>query len=149
MPMIRGRYYMNPAMGEALEEARARAEEGNAPRGSEDEVADDGHAPRGLHPHQRDEHERDAHGKFVAPGPVHRVEIESAEGGFIARLHRHPPHGRYDGAHHPDGEAHRDGNEAHDAHAMEMPSARPSPEVHVFTHHHDLVNFLRDELEKR
>ena len=138
MPMIRGRYHMNPAMGQALEEARARAEEGNAPRGSEEEIADGSEESR-----RRDARERDGRGRFVAPGPVHHVEIECAEGGYIARLHRHSPSADGDGreaiaSHHAPGEAGDHG-------AAGMLSR---PEVHVFGHHHDLVDFLREELGK-
>ncbi len=143
MPMIRGRYYMNPAMGQALEEARARAEEGNAPRGSEEEIADGGEESR-----RRDARERDGRGRFAAPGPVRHVEIECAEGGYIARLHRHPPSADGDGR---DGDEREpmasrrgsDGVSRHDAAGMPSP-----PEVHVFSHHHDLVDFLREELGK-
>lgn len=138
MPMIRGRYHMNPAMGQALEEARARAEEGNAPRGSEEEIADGGEESR-----RRDARERDGRGRVAAPGPLHRVEIECAEGGYIARLHRHPPSANGDEREPIAPRRGSDGVGWHDA--AGMPSR---PEIHVFSHHHDLVDFLREELGK-
>jgi len=115
MPMIQGRYYMNPAMGAAVERARA-AEEAPA---SEDGA--DG------------EPQRDAHGRFVAPGAVHHIEIEVADGGYLARLHRHP-------------------QSSHES--APVPSPRdgglpPRPSSHVFTDHNDLLEFLRDALEKQ
>ena len=151
MPMIRGRYYMNPVMGEALEEARARAEEGNAPRGSEEEVAGEGSRPA-------DGRERDAHGKFVAPQPIHHVEIECAEGGYVARVHRHPaPSSMHADADGPEGYPHersglRHHDEAHDArdahYPIQSPVPHPRPEVHVFANHNDLAEFMREELGK-
>ncbi len=110
MPVIHGRYYMNPAMGAAVE--RARAAEGPA----------DGEAQGNGEP------ERDAHGQFVAPGAVHHVEIEVADGGYVARVQRHPHGGSQD-------------NPLHGG----LP---PRPTSHVFADHHDLVEFLRNELGK-
>jgi hypothetical protein len=153
MPMIRGRYYMNPVMGEALEEARARAEEGNAPRGSEEEVAGEGEGS-----HHTDGRERDAQGKFVAPGPIHHVEIECAEGGYVARVHRHPaPSSAHADAGGPEGHPHersslRQVDEARysgDRHyASQSPARHAHPEVHVFANHNDLADFMREELGK-
>lgn len=153
MPMIRGRYYMNPVMGEALEEARARAGEGNAPRGSEEEVAGKG---EGSHP--ADGRERDAHGKFLAPGPIHHVEIECAEGGYVARVHRHPAassaHSEVDGreGYPHERSAWRHHDEAHDAgdahYPIQSPVPHARPEVHVFANHNDLAEFMREELGK-
>jgi hypothetical protein len=111
MPVIHGRYYMNPAMGAAVERARA-AEEAHAP--------EDG--ANGVPP-------RDAHGQFVAPGAVHHVEIEVADGGYLARLHRHPQ-----------------GNPESEPMHGGLP---PRPSSHVFTDHNDLVEFLRNELGKQ
>jgi hypothetical protein len=107
MPVIHGRYYMNPAMGAAVERARAA-----------EEAPEDGE--QGLP-------QRDAHGQFVAPGAVHHVEIEVADGGYLARLHRHPQ-----------------SHESASAHG----GLPPRPSSHVFTDHHDLVEFLRSEFSK-
>ena len=101
MPVIAGRYYMNPAHGAEIERAR-QAEE--------------------------DERMGGARGKAV-----HRVEIECADGGYVARLHRGPEQG-----------AGRD--EEGRFKPGESPAVRPS--VHVFTNHNDLVDFLREELGK-
>ncbi len=133
MPFIRGRYHINPVMGEALEAAREaeaalhalEAEHGShgAPHDQADGFASphtSGHAVDGA-----------------AHGPVHRVEIEAAEmvpshsgraaRGFVARVHRQP---------------------AQDAHGEGAGAASPA-ETHVFSDHRDLVNFLHDELGKR
>jgi hypothetical protein len=76
---------------------------------------------------------------------VHRVEIECADGGYVARLHRPGEDGR-DSGHvhrsHPGQGADRD--EEGRFKPGEAPAARPS--VHVFTNHNDLVDFLREEL---
>ena len=112
MPMIHGRYYMNPAMGAAVERARAAEE-------SPEDGADG-------------ESQRDAHGRFVAPGAVHHVEIEVADGGYLARLHRHP----------------QSRQESENQSAPLHGGLPPRPSSHVFTDHHDLVEFLRSELGK-
>ena len=108
MPVIHGRYYMNPAMGAAVERART----------AEEPTADGEQA----------QPQRDAHGQFVAPGAVHHVEIGVADGGYLARLHRHP----------------QGDQESAPAHGGQP----PHPSSHVFTDHHDLVEFLRSELHK-
>ena len=115
MPVIHGRYYMNPAMGAAVERARAAEE---APASEDDENG---------------EPQRDEQGRFVAPGAVHHVEIEVADGGYLARLHRQPP-GDHESGPAP---SPRDGG---------LP---PRPSSHVFTDHNDLVEFLRNELSKQ
>jgi hypothetical protein len=120
---------MNPVMGQALEEARAREAEGNAPRGSEDESVG------------QNADVRDARGRFqpaqnsgpAQDGPVHRMEIHCAEGGYAAHVFRHPP--------------------GHVVDAGEPGSARGNfapgrPAIHVFTNHHDLAKFVEDELDK-
>jgi hypothetical protein len=135
MPMIRGRYYMNPVMGQALEEARAREAEGNAPRGSEDQPTQNADA-------------RDAHGRFQpmqhsgAPqdGPVHRMEIHCAEGGYAAHVFRHPP------GHVVDSGA--PGSAGGASNSTWGSSAHGRPAIHVFTNHHDLAQFVEDELGK-
>jgi hypothetical protein len=131
MPMIRGRYYMNPVMGQALEEARAREAEGNAPRGSEEWAA--GQNADG----------RDARGRFqpmqnsgpAQDGPVHRMEIHCAEGGYAAHVFRHPPEHAVDA-----------GEPASAGRSFSSAPGRPA--IHVFTNHHDLAQFVEDELGK-
>jgi len=121
MPFINGRYHMNPTMGQALEAAREAeaaliALQQQASPDSQDDGAtacpDDDSAPSG------------------ARGPIHHVEIDSAEvvptatgratRGFVARVHR--------------------------SSAASGSSPAPSSETHVFANHGDLVNFLRDSL---
>jgi hypothetical protein len=139
MPFIRGRYHINPTMGEALEAAReaeaallaleqqARAQHAN---GSDPDSDGDGEPDDGSEP--------------TAPagpgtGSVHRVEIEAAvvvpshagrgTRGFVARVHR--------------AEAPANGN------ANATRGVLPSPpETHVFSDHRDLVNFLGSALAK-
>ena len=111
MPMIHGRYYMNPAMGAAVERARAAED---APASEDGENA---------------EPQRDGQGRFVAPGAVHHIEIEVADGGYLARLHHQPQGGRESGPVHG--------------------GLPPRPSSHVFTDHNDLVEFLRNELGKQ
>jgi hypothetical protein len=110
MPLINGRFYMNPAVGTALERARIAEEqsygEGNSGQGAG--------GPR------------DAQGRFAAAGPVHHVEIEAGDGGFVARVHRAP----------------LEPIDASSSHGG-LPAG---PTSHVFADHNDLVEFLRNEL---
>ena len=81
MPFIRGRYHINPVIGQALEAAREaeaalQALEHAGKSGRED--GDDGEAVGNA-----DDGDNSAgNGKGTGhglPGPIHRVEIESAE----------------------------------------------------------------------
>jgi len=145
MPFIRGRYHINPIMGEALEVAREAeaAMRQASPSGSSDgEDQADGFA---------DLHAGEHAGGPAAKGPVHRVEIEAAElvpahsgraaRGYVARIHRHPAGpdlGSTVGARHS---VSGDGSGG---------AGHPSPpETHVFSDHRDLVNFLHHELATR
>ena len=109
MPYIRGRYYMNPVVGDALEAAReaeaalqalehaakvARGETGEEDDASGISSSASGGSVSGSGANSNS----DAYAKS-APGPIHRVEIEAAEllpshsgraqRGFVARIHRH------------------------------------------------------------
>jgi hypothetical protein len=110
MPLINGRFYMNPAAGTALERARIAEGQGSGEENS-GQVAD---GPR------------DAQGRFAAAGPVHHVEIEAGDGGFVARVHRSPVEPA-------------NGSPSHGG-------VPPQPATHVFADHNDLVEFLRNEL---
>ena len=124
MPFINGRYHMNPAMGQALEDARNGAEELLASQdGSRSTSPEEDSAP------PNDSAVEDK-------GPIHHVEIDAAEvvpshtgratHGFVARIHRAPS----------------DQSSA----SVEPSAATLRPETHVFTDHRDLVDFLRSEL---
>src|SRR5580704_4756640 len=96
MPMINGRFYMNPGLGAALERARGQAGEGfvapvaksseinldpSGANGSTTAGAPGAASPNGIEG-----------GQFTAMGvPAHRMEIEAANGRFLARLHRQQP----------------------------------------------------------
>ena len=110
MPYIRGRYYMNPVVGDALEAAReaeaalqalehaakvARGDTGEDDAGAGSSGGgNDSSATSGSGANSN----ADAYAKS-APGPIHRVEIEASEivpahsgraqRGFVARIHRH------------------------------------------------------------
>jgi hypothetical protein len=135
MPFIRGRYHVNPIMGAALEAAReaeaallALEQHAREQRGNDEDTDSDACSESG-----------DGTGSSSGTGPVHRVEIEAAEvvpshsgraaRGFVARVHRAgtPANGN--------------------AGAARGPLTSP-PETHVFSDHHDLVNFLGGELAK-
>ena len=114
MPYIRGRYYMNPVVGDALEAAREAeaalqalehpAKVARGDRGEEDDAGassssgDGNYASGGRASSSGANSNADAYAKS-APGPIHRVEIEAAElvpahsgraqRGFVARIHRH------------------------------------------------------------
>jgi hypothetical protein len=129
MPFIKGRYHVNPAMGQALEAAReaeaallalqqqARKNSGGA---STSTPGDDSADPED--PSSATEAESGA-------DPIRHVEIEATElipshsgratRGFVAHVHRAP-----------------------------TSEAAAPPETHVFSDHGDLANFLRDALAK-
>ena len=114
MPYIRGRYYMNPVVGDALEAAREAeaalqalehaAKVARGDTGEEDDAGassssgDGSYASGGSASSSGANSSSDAYAKS-APGPIHRVEIEAAElvpshsgraqRGFVARIHRH------------------------------------------------------------
>lgn len=154
MPFIRGRYHINPVAGEALEAAREaeaalaalhEAEHGNDERGADD------YSPETTNARE-------------AGGPIHRVEIETAEvvpshsgraqRGFVARIHRagyaEPREaaigaapGRFEPQHSSwFAETKGGGKRGSEA------GASPKPETHAFSDHRDLVDFLRGEFEK-
>lgn len=141
MPFIRGSYHINPVMGEALEAAREaeaalhalEAEHGS--HGAPHDQADGFASPHASDP------------VGAGHGPVHRVEIEAAEmvpshsgraaRGFVARVHRFPA-----------ANAHGEGAGAA-SHSAARPGLPSHAETHVFSDHHDLVNFLHNELGKR
>jgi len=121
MPIINGRYYINPVIGKALEAAR---ETEMALLALREETSGD--------PPNRDATDSDEHSapSDDSRGPIHRLEIEAsqtvpaasgrASHGFVARVHRVCKAG--------------------------ASATEPKPETHVFGNHHDLLNFLRDSL---
>lgn len=127
MPFIRGRYHINPVAGAALEAALAAEAQDSRDGDSDERDA----APGAYEP-----------GK--ARGPIHHVEIESAQlvpshsghaaRGFVVRVHRHSPAG--------------DGDGAQSYGRVAAKGASDGTETHAFTDHRDLVNYLRDEFAK-
>ena len=139
MPFIRGRYHMNPTMGAALEAAReaeaallALEQHAREQRGDTGDNDSGGHGEAGDGAECSDARRPDT-------GPVHRVEIEAAEvvpshsgraaRGFVARVHR--------------AATSTNGSSTATRYTVTSP-----PETHVFSDHHDLVNFLGDQLAK-
>lgn len=143
MPFIRGRYHINPIMGEALEAAReaeaallALEQRAQNDRQQADQDADDA-----------SDDSSDSGDLPSGSRPIHRVEIEAAElvpshsgraaRGFVARIHR---------------QALPSSNSAIPARpggAMpprNSPDAPASCDTHVFASHNDLIDFLRDQL---
>jgi len=145
MPFINGRYHMNPTMGQALESARAAADELLASQDGSHSASPD------------DDFAADRSDSSGEKGPIHRVEIEAAEvvpshtgratHGFVARVHRESARGAglpvrqagFPPATLPFDDAAK--NRRQDADATTL-----RPETHVFTDHRDLLDFLRDEL---
>lgn len=140
MPIINGRYYMNPVMGQALEAAR---EAETALAALEDRARQT--VRTGEHAGDDETGEQESR-TGAAPrsetgGPIHRIEIEAAElvpahsgraaRGFVARVHRQP--------------AGVDPRSAGNRGAL-APHSAGAAETHVFSDHRDLVSFLRDEL---
>jgi hypothetical protein len=161
MPFIRGRYHINAIAGEALEAAReaeaallALEHEAAQVGGYRDDEGDDGESA-----------------SDAGNGPIHRVEIETAElvpshsgraqRGFVAHVHREavqPEQGErgfVQRAARGDSIGSGDGPRARFAslrspQAGQVPTAGNAtrPETHVFADHRDLVSFLRDEFAK-
>jgi hypothetical protein len=161
MPFIRGRYHINPIMGEALEAARdaeaallalkqnARRNGSATPgydsnhQGGDDSAADAGDYAR----------------TSAVKGPVHRVEIEAAEmvpshsgrgqRGYAMRLHRLPPQNTDAGSDFDDGS---DSNADSYGSASRFPSRYVAPagaaqsDTHIFANPDDMLDFLRAEL---
>ena len=110
MPYIRGRYYMNPVVGDALEAAReaeaalqALEHAAKVARGDTGEEDDAGASSSGGNGNASGSSASGSSANSSsnaksAPGPIHRVEIEAAElvpahsgraqRGFVARIHR-------------------------------------------------------------
>jgi hypothetical protein len=174
MPFIGGRYHINPIAGEALEAAREAeaallALQEKARQNSNDEEDSYGASSSGNSGNADGDFTGDQNGAAsAATGPIHRVEIDAAElvpshsgraqRGFVARVHRNII---------ASGAQNRAGSGA-------LPSKSPSsplfasrgvapgnggartgvggiatrPETHVFSDHHDLVDFLRGEFAK-
>lgn len=134
MPFIRGRYHMNPIAGQALEAAR----EAEAAR----LAAADQQSQSGGQDGAGNGYENGAAAN-TGQGPIHRVEIEAAEmvpshsgraeRGFVARVHRRAAD--YLAA--PSRDAEFPAN-----------AQAPRAETHVFSDHHDLVDFLHHEFAK-
>ncbi len=139
MPFIRGRYHINPIMGEALEAAR---EAEAALLALEHEVEQDD-----SHPSTGGAKEANKEG-----GRIHRVVIDAAKvvpsnsgravRGFVACIQRHMG----SNAAAPDDES--DWRDAGDGAYAQPGSVSAAPETHVFSDHRDLLSFLRDELER-
>ena len=142
MPFIRGRYHINPIMGEALEAAR---EAEAALLALEQRAQND----RQQADQQADGASDDSDGSGDSPNgsrPIHRVEIEAAElvpshsgraaRGFVARIHRQAL---------PSSDS---ANLASDSGfpLRPSPNAPASCDTHVFASHNDLIDFLRDQL---
>jgi hypothetical protein len=163
MPFIRGRYHINPIMGEALEAARDAeaallALKQNSRRNGDSASGNDSNDQSGDYSGDDSSDNANA-GAAAAKGPVHRVEIEAAEmvpshcgrgqRGYAMRLHRLPP---------PNSDASSDsdddfasnanfcGSSSRSASRNATPAGASHSDTHIFTNHNDLLDFLREEL---
>jgi hypothetical protein len=151
MPYIRGRYYMNPVVGDALEAAReaeaalqALEHAAKVARGDTGDEDDSGEGSSGAT--SGSANSSVGGNPNAAPGPIHRVEIEAtelvpshsgrAQRGFVARVHRRPGNDAYA----PTGASSLVPNVT-----TQQGATQPAPETHVFANHNDLTNFLRDQ----
>jgi hypothetical protein len=148
MPFIRGRYHINPVMGEALEAAREAEAALQALEHIARQQAGDG--------------DDDSDGSAQASrGPVHRVEIEAAEmvpahsgrgqRGYAMRIHRLPPaYSQTDSDTGSESAASEYGPQASGANSFPArDTASGQSDTHIFSNHNDLLDFLRDELASR
>jgi hypothetical protein len=139
MPFVKGRYYMNRVLGEALEGAR-EAEAALAALQAQEQDGDGGAA---------------SEKKGKERGPIQRLEIETAEmvpahsgrgeAGYVARVHRKGVAAR-SAAEDDDGFASEESAQGQSG--ARRAGEQPHVETHAFNNHHDLVSFLRDELAK-
>jgi hypothetical protein len=175
MPYIRGRYYMNPVVGDALEAAReaeaalqALEHAAKVARGDTGEEDDAGASSSGANggssaSGSSSNSNADAYAKS-APGPIHRVEIEAAElvpahsgraqRGFVARIHRRASDAGVRTAGVPPAQlpagssspfARNSSSDSARPDASRPSAMPPAPETHVFSNHNDLTNFLHDQ----
>jgi hypothetical protein len=155
MPFINGRYHVNPAMGQALEAAREAeaallALQQQASRDSRDSQDNSG-----------DPDDPSSTDASARAGPIHHIEIEVTElvpstsgratRGFVARVHRSAPSpsvviSRSEATKNLSPGAAREIPLFARDDSSQMGRSTPPPETHVFSHHGDLVNFLRDTL---
>jgi len=171
MPYIRGRYYMNPVVGDALEAAReaeaalqALEHAAKVARGDTGDEDDSGDGSSGANIGSANSTGGNA---SAEPRPIHRVEIEAtelvpshsgrAQRGFVARVHRRAgaagvaTQGSFSGntnssAAIAPGNANANATSSPLARNVATPGAmQPAPETHVFANHNDLTNFLRDQ----
>jgi hypothetical protein len=148
MPFIRGRYYINPVMGEALEAAREAEAALQALEHIARQKAGDGD-------------DESADSAQASKGPVHRVEIEAAEmvpahsgraqRGYAMRIHRVPQaDSQADADSDSEGSASDYGSRVGGANGFPSRGFAPSQsDTHIFSNHNDLLDFLRDELASR
>ena len=159
MPFIRGRYHINPILGEALEAARdaeaallalkqsGRRNGGGAPG------YDSGYQSGDQSGNDSDDQTGDA------KGPVHRVEIEAAEmvpshsgraqRGYAMRLHRLPVPNTDAGSDFDDGSdsgANSYGSASRLPSRNALPTGSAQSDTHIFSNPDDLLDFLRNEL---
>ena len=156
MPMIRGRYYMNPTIGAAIENTRALGNASQLGEGPSDPFTDEGAS--------------NSSGQGTGDSPataIHRVEIEISATpgagrssgrnlhGYVAHIHRETIDAAPAGANSVRGAfgvpSETPGIAAHSGTRAApgfVPRGvfAPAPETHVFTTPGDLVNFLRDAL---
>ncbi len=163
MPFIRGRYHINPILGEALEAARdaeaallalkqSGRRNGTTATGYDSNSQSDDNSG--------DEADDNATARTsVAKGPVHRVEIEAAEmvpshsgrgqRGYAMRLHRSPAPNNDAGSGFDDDS---DSSANSYGSASRLPSRNASStgsaqsDTHIFSNPGDMLDFLREEL---
>ncbi|HEY4741746.1 MAG TPA: hypothetical protein VIH76_14215 [Candidatus Acidoferrales bacterium] len=156
MPMIRGRYYMNPTVGAAIENTRALGNVSQLGDGPSDPFTDDGAG------------DSNGHGTYDSPATaIHRVEIDISAApngarsggrnarGYVAHIHREVIDAAPAGANsvrsafgvpsETPGIAARSGSSDEPGFVPRGVFA-PAPETHIFTTAGDLVSFLRDTL---
>jgi hypothetical protein len=169
MPFIRGRYYMNPIAGEAIEAARAaEAALADLEQSAHDDIANNASSQSSANNASGDDDGFDdascatSNAARANAGPIHRVEIEAAEvmpshsgraqRGYVAHVDRELSAGRLPAR--ASGGFGAGGIGAAAAQQRMQPGDYPSaaypprPETHVFSDHRDLVSFLRDEFAK-
>jgi len=137
MPFVRGRYHINPVLGEALEAARD----------AENALIELQQEQQGGAP--------DTEAQARQKEPIHRVEIEAAElvpahsgrggRGFVAHVQRQASSAQASADDHFGGEA-QEPARSNPRSATSRNKCAAQTETHVFANHRDLVSFLHEEL---
>lgn len=152
MPFVRGRYYINPIAGAALEAARE----------AEDALSSAEQSEHGGKSTTSTSSANSCSNENATRGPIHRVEIEAtevvpshsgrAQRGFVARVHRasvaNADTGKPGVGEDFIDSAASNGTQSRGGATQGGRVPTQAPETHVFADPQDLADFLQGEFER-